>query len=325
MHSPCYAWHTKASASRTVSNPEVFKPFTPRPPRQSALWIPRTAPRRLARIKPQDARKPCPLATLPAELRIMIYDYILPSTTVRILSPEAERNERTEYLAPCLWPSILRVCRVLRSEFAFQFYTRVNFSAPILSKSNFVVVRRFVARLPVAHRHLLAHNKNFKLRWILPEYLQWGDPQDHSSWVACLRYGNLRSIHKKKHKTHFIAFCRLADWFLWCESMGLADMEWKYEFSFNMECSRDIRGDGIMDFVRDELGAFALPCTQAADITDQQRLVIGKGALRMLDAADHAFAMLQPFGVGMVDVQEWCMRKTRLKRFLENWGLRKSR
>jgi hypothetical protein len=162
-------------------------------------------------IKPKDPSKPCPLATLPSELRCHIYTFLLPST--HHISDSWARHKQH------LPPPLTHVCRALRVEASYTYYT-VTYFLFTVRNLDFEPVRKWVDSLPKAHRALLAKNKGMEINIIPrvkgtytyppPKYLI--DDYVSNHWKACKQFGNIYTICGDTHKKHFIIFCRLASW-----------------------------------------------------------------------------------------------------------------
>lgn len=188
-------------------------------------------------IKPSNPSKPCPLAALPSELRTIIYSYVSGNFQRPVLM-----NYRRERHYP---PALLQICRAVRIEAAYMYYTYTAFTW-IVKNLNFTTVTKWLSSLPSAHRALLSRNKKLTIE-IIPglqksytyppkDFLLDATVQDH--WKACQPFGNLYSVKglRTSHGTHdhvrvnFILFCRLASWLKLCSQPSYADVDWDYTF-----------------------------------------------------------------------------------------------
>lgn len=112
-------------------------------------------------IKPQDATKPCPIATLPPELREIIYTYLMPEDSYEIV------------LYPrygC--PKFLRICRMIRYEAGGMFYSKTPLTFEVL-RLDFRYLQKFVMGLPGYFQRALACNRNLTVVVTQPHYYEY--------------------------------------------------------------------------------------------------------------------------------------------------------
>lgn len=188
--------------------------------------------RSLIYIKPHKPHAPCPMSNLPPELRAMIYTHVFSNTT----HPMTIYNRSTDTFQ-FLWPALLQVCRALRIEASYTYFTTTPFTFSIRNL-NFAHVRKWVNDLSAAHRKLLARNKQQLTIVMAPHMVEkytW-PPKDFllddmlkNHWKACERFGNLYAIESKENRKQLILFCRLAAWWSWCGEAGHRDLLWKHE------------------------------------------------------------------------------------------------
>ncbi|KAF1839473.1 hypothetical protein BDW02DRAFT_154066 [Decorospora gaudefroyi] len=100
------------------------KPYTPKKLKRPSLLTPSKRQelqykRDLCPIKPMDLSKPCPLATLPPELRTLIYTFLRPCRGSSFVLANMHKK--------CAHSSLLKVCRAIRIEAGYILYTQVPF------------------------------------------------------------------------------------------------------------------------------------------------------------------------------------------------------
>lgn len=265
MSTPSYARATTSSASRasprssstihTTAEPTKSSPYsakisttpekraqTPLTPKKTlkrpSLLTPRARDqliynRDLYPIKPKDVSKPCLLADLPSELRSLVYTFVLPTT--HHISDSWPAILKHGQQRP---PPLLHICRAIRIEAAYDYYTSTAFKFTVRNL-NFYPVMKWLDELPKQHRALLlSRNRHLGIN-VLPSvkntftyppkgWLIDGYMQDH--WKACQPFGNIYTVPSDVHKSHFLVFCRLASWFLWCSRSPQKDIRWAYTF-----------------------------------------------------------------------------------------------
>lgn len=278
---PRYARDTMASFARS-SNANILKhdkdlsetPKTPskipfKVPPKTPDKVPVRAPRpkrarnsnsALLTIKPYNTNEPCHLAKLPAELRLQIFSYVLPAGPLNV--------HNSDYRDPgCwsnLWPALLRVCRIIRSEAAYIFYLETAFTCRIWNL-NFYPITRWIKSLPRAHRPTLSMNRNLTL------VLQVQEVSSRSTvfqWRIFTQFGTSFMKCHEPHRMHFINFTRLALWWLACSSPLLQGINWHYDIDLdNGETywtwyGYPKRSETMKQWCHSHLLTPALPCVQ---------------------------------------------------------------
>ncbi|KAF2188190.1 hypothetical protein K469DRAFT_684928 [Zopfia rhizophila CBS 207.26] len=339
--SPSYARATSSSSSKESSKSPKTKDVPPkklkRPSslsnheRQLALLL---RHQKALTIKPMDPTKPCPLASLPSEVRVLIYRYVFDIQTIIITLP------RMWKYGSFLWPNLLRVSRAVRHEASYEFYSRTSFEGTIL-ELDFSPVKKWVKQLPVAHRLFLSRNQKLVLELmmndrihmpdgLLTEGFNYAGKTLRDLWEECRRFGNLYDIHGLEHRLHFVRFSRLADWFLWCGRPIHSEINWHHRLAFPNDVpwtysseewarrTRQLVKDNMIRFLRDSIAVPALPCVQGAKISAKQKTVMKKEALNLLEGLNKVFRDLGE-GVGEESNQDWERRVASLRRYLERW------
>ncbi len=223
----------------------------------------------LYHILKQDPKKPCPLAELPSEIRTVIYEYVL-------LQPEVAQYPPIKYLArhdlPFVytWPSLLHVCRAMRIEAAYTYYTSTPFVFTV-KHLDFSPVRQWVESLPPKHRALLSMNKQISIHvrirmrdtHFFPPKGWLFDASMTDQWKTCARFGDIYSLQSRQDRKRFILFCRLANWWLWCAQPLYQNIKWNYMFRDAWRGFRDPDElepgkHRLEEFLRDSVMSFAL-------------------------------------------------------------------
>lgn len=303
--------YTRATASSTMKgHPQSSKTKEAETPKGAPKKLKRPSTLTLANrktiiynadlhpINPHDTKKPCPLATLPSELRTIIYTYILaPSRGIN--QPQQKICAKTSASPPYIWPALLHICRAMRIEAAYTYYTSTPFTFCVRNLNFASSVMRWVDSLPREHRRLLARNRRIKID-IVPRfsnsftyaprnYLLDGFMDQH--WAACAPFGNLYAVYGDEHREHFIVFCRLATWWLWCDKMGNGKIEWSYVFdeageqrqTFWMGYPRE----ELLCFLVERVSVLVMGCVRRAWTRRNTRTVgMRREAVRMLDALE---------------------------------------
>ncbi|KAF2032687.1 hypothetical protein EK21DRAFT_60207 [Setomelanomma holmii] len=193
-------------------------------------------------ITPADRSRPCLLANLPSELRITIYQHVINTTIAHPGSVLLSKTKSRQFTTP----SILNVCRAIRIEAAYIFYTLQPFTFHV---RNFDLhpITSLLEHISPAHRALLTRNRNLNINVDIhvrstytyppPDYLFDATMQEH--WRACSQFGNLYALTSDTRKLDFILFCRLLKWFHFNDARPYRDIRWNYIF--------DITRNSIMD------------------------------------------------------------------------------
>ncbi|KAF2248739.1 hypothetical protein BU26DRAFT_518955 [Trematosphaeria pertusa] len=319
---PRYARATAASAARSSpKSPKVQEDATT----PKKLKRPSTLPSPKFRaeyhdsgpftLKPENPKKACRLATLPPEIRLLIFEHVLRvCPTVYI----PQHGARVACRGKQLWPALLRVSRLVRQEAAYVFYMQTTFICAIHDLS-FKAIKYWVELLPAAHRTFLARNTNLRLDLRI-EMREWVRASLAQSWIATERFGNMYSIRREKHRLHFISFCKLADWFLWCGKPANVKMKWNYavEITAWSWSGWPSRAALIQQFLDVCLLPFSFPCVHQAWVRERRQSEMKKEALNMLDGLDGIFQ-----GSSRAEKAtwegEWNRKVEILRRFLGKW------
>ncbi|KAH6614083.1 hypothetical protein C7974DRAFT_404480 [Boeremia exigua] len=245
----------------TPVNAQSSKPSSQSPKRSQKLKRPSTLTRRaresiaynadLYHIKPSNPSKPCLLATLPSELRTLIYTFVLGDLQRPILMNYGRIRHSPS--------TLLHICRAVRIEAAYIYFAEASFTW-IVKNLNFAMIMRWLQSLQPSHRSLLSRNPNLTIE-IIPglsksfTYPPKGfllDDTMENHWKVCQPFGNLYTVkstrtsnargplalfndidHDPTHdsaKVFFILFCRLAGWSRLRTQPSYANIRWKYEF-----------------------------------------------------------------------------------------------
>jgi len=198
----------------------------------------------LTHIKPSSLSKSCPLAGLPSELRTLIYSYVFGDPK----RPTLMYYGRMKYSPPAL----LQVCRAIRIEAAYNYFTQASFTWTV-KNLNFAMVMKWLNRLQPSHRALLSRNPNMNID-VFPGLLKSYtyppegfllDDTMENHWKTCQPFGNLYTIgaatrhsgtlnvfdrSQAKLRVFFILFCRLAAWSKLRTQPSFANIHWEYTF-----------------------------------------------------------------------------------------------
>jgi hypothetical protein len=255
-----------------------------------------TYKRDLCHINPRDASKPCFLATLPSELRTQIYTYIVPS--IHYIAPSWPAIIKHKQHVP---PALLNTSRAIRIEAAYTYYTGTAFHFTVRNL-DFSPVIRWLEGLAPQYRALLPRNHHGLEINVLPSvrntftyppkgWLLDGYLEHH--WRVCQPFGNIYTVPSDLHKTHFVVFCRLAEWWRWWSTRPLhGDVRCKYNFEqspfanpFGMP---DLHDEAVLrSFLRHHGMVVAMPCVDKAWRRNRNtaRVMTAEG-VKFLDALD---------------------------------------
>ena len=299
MTLPSYALPTTSSLIKANPKPSKTQESKSSPsktpePKPTKLKRPSTlTPRRrqtlaynadLHPITPKDATIPCPLAAIPSELRTAIYTYIFDS-------PVWEVGPTTRLTTP----PILSICRAMRIEAAYTYYTTQPFSFCIRNL-NFTHIQAWVARLTPDHRALLTLNKGLTIYvecglkhsypypghgWLLDDTL-------HAQWKACAEFGNLYKVQTNYQRLLFILYARMRVWFRFAAKApapGVTDRKitWHYDIGG--------RSETLAKFLRLEMWVFRWKFVEEIwpqSVGPERRKIKGE-VLRFLENLDGAF------------------------------------
>jgi len=276
-------------------------------------------------IKAKDASKPCLLSDLPSELRSLIYTFVLPSTHHISDNWPAilKRGQRR-------LPPLLHICRAIRIEAAYDYYTGTSFSFSVRNL-NFYPIMRWIDELPKQHRALLlSRNQQLEIN-VLPNvknsftyppkgWLIDGYMQDH--WKACQPFGNIYTVPSDLHKSHFLVFCRLASWFLWCSRSPYKPIRWRYTFEqspfHNPFGLPGLQEQAVMEwFLKHHVTVLTMECVQKAWKRNKSGAAAMRGeVVRLLNALDQWYRERWVEGR---DGGEWDEAMEALKKGIEKW------
>jgi hypothetical protein len=278
-------------------------------------------------IRPKDPLKPCPLANLPSELRCHIYTFLLPSTWhihdswAMVLRHKQHRP-----------PSLLDICRAIRIEAAYIYYTQTIFKFTVRNL-NFEPVKRWMDALPKDHRALLGRNKRLQINIIPriantftyppPNYLVDGYMEDH--WKVCQQFGNIYTVQGDAHKKHFLVFCRLARWWTWCSKACNMPTQWTYTFdswelrnSYSFGISR--ANILILMFLYDQVAVLKKPCVEKAWRKTGNVGSMQRAAMEWLDALDRWYEEEHDTTDGdLLNEKDWHETMKEIKSAVERW------
>ena len=190
-------------------------------------------PRKLT-IKPAKLQKPHSLTTIPAEIRLMIYDHVLLKGPIYL---DPHRFVLLNNKQTVLTPSLLRVCRLIRTESTEFFYTKTPFVSSISALQSKInsgwiyksMITTWIDKLQPWHFTFFARNHNMTL--VIPStrtnYLR---SQVMARSRVIKRFGDLCSINEQEHQFQFVRFCRVALWWLSCAEYYVKMIKWRFEF-----------------------------------------------------------------------------------------------
>ncbi|KAF1846708.1 uncharacterized protein K460DRAFT_285727 [Cucurbitaria berberidis CBS 394.84] len=338
MVPPSYARATASSTLRAGLNSSKAK---------KAVEVPKGTPKKLKRpstltikdrqeiiysadlhpIKPLNAKKPCPLATLPSELRTEIYTYVLDQAST-IIHPQQFISPRKDR-PPCyIWPRLLHICRAIRIEAAYTYYTSTPFTWTVRNL-NFAPVIAWIDTLPREHRALLPRNRCMKLdiiprisnHFAYPPSNYLIDAPIESHWKACERFGNLFAVSGDQHRKHFIIFCRLGAWWLWCDKYVNRNIQWTYLFCKDWAPNglmKHYRRRSLLSFLEDHVSVLMAPCVRKAWIKNTGTAGMRKEASRMLEALDIWYMQIAKAPTDQVS-SKWREKMGLIKGVVEKW------
>lgn len=287
MAPPSYARPTTSSTLKTTGTPTKSPgPTTPSKlqPQQLGTLQPTSTPiaRKLKRpsaltprhrqsityksdlypIHPFNPTKPCPLALLPSELRLSIYTYALThefaTSQPRFILRPGGRGVKY------IFPPLLHICRAIRIEVAYVYYTSTPFHFTVRNL-DFGCVTGWLDILPLRHRELLSRNKSLKIS-VIPTlrrsftYPPKGwllDKTVDEQWRDCKPYGNVYTLRSEVHRLDFVLFCRLKRWFD-LHSTVYRGVTWTYDFGTNLEkkglFEQVSNGNALCEFLTEQVG-----------------------------------------------------------------------
>ncbi|KAF2829424.1 hypothetical protein CC86DRAFT_346153 [Ophiobolus disseminans] len=330
MPPPSYGRATASSTLKSTTNqsphaPPSKDPSTPKkaPKRPSTI----TPARRktilyksdLYPINPQDTTKPCPLSSLPSELRTTIYQHVLHTPTLNS-HPHSVRKKGVVFYK---WPPILHTSRAIRIEAAYIYYTSSLFSFPIRNL-DFSYLRAWLDKLPRRHRALLGLNRSLDIQ-IIPAlrhtytYPPKGwllDAPVTQHWRECAQFGNL---YDTSQQLKFILFCRLMGWFCFNNAAPYREMKWRYRFDSEF-VGKFFAYDAqiLTKWAREVVGVVGMRGVVRAWTRGR---AAGRGreeAMRFLGDLDEGFGCVEGgYGEGMVE--DWRNLMEGLRKVVEKW------
>lgn len=221
------------------------------------------------------------------------------------------------------FPSLLHICRAIRIEVAYLYYTSTPFSFTVRNL-DFSIATHWLDTLPVRHRELLARNKGLEIV-IVPElkqsftYLPDGwllDKPVDEHWRDCKPYGNLYTL-PSHNRVHFVLFCRLKKWFDGCR-----DLRWKYTFDTVAAKGRfwgqNVDGDIMLEFLMVQVRVIS---SESVGRTWTRGRIGGRGkdeARRFLEDLERGFKDVGE-GRDRSVVWEWGKEMTRVREAVERW------
>jgi hypothetical protein len=276
-------------------------------------------------IKPQDPSKPCPLATLPSELRISIYQYIL-EPHLALLHPRFIRRPGTRQIRHIL-PGILQISQAIRIEAAYVYYTSTHFTFTVRNL-DFSQVILWLDHISPQHRALLTRNQHLSIR-VIP-----GVQQGHSyppqgwlldawmgqHWKDCSPYGNVYTIPSARHQVHFILFCRLLGWFQLNSTMLYRGVTWKYVFDTFVQSPWDrySKAETLFNFLRDQVGVLGMGCVARAWTRGRVGAKGKEKAHVFLEDLDRIFCRVC-LNERESLAEDWAWEMRRLRKVVETW------
>ncbi|KAF2019927.1 hypothetical protein BU24DRAFT_419528 [Aaosphaeria arxii CBS 175.79] len=284
MSSPCYTRPTAASAAREKGKTRASLDTATSPNSENYALVNFNSP-----FQPLDPSKPCLLSTLPPELRLEIFRYLMPEVHVDISLPPSGKPLRNRLLCPRL----LHICRMLRHEVSYLFYGDTYFTGYV-SCLTFRGVHEFESDLFALHKANLTRNRHLRIDIRLPVKDPIPEAGEDELWVQvwkkCRRFGNIYDRQGKKHQAHFVWFCGLAEWFL-TRKAGVTP-RWTYAFTIGYWRIGvyDVEED-LVDFLRDVLSCLMCKCVREAKLNKKEWGLVKSGGLEMLSdlVEDHKF------------------------------------
>jgi hypothetical protein len=281
LATPRYARATAASSSKR--SPKIPKPNQHHKNPQHSTNRVRPTPDS-STIRPADPTKPCPLASLPAELRLMIYDYAFPEGLIYLHSSWFIGQQTAARISP----SLLRVCRLIRNEAAYDLYTRASFLSQI---SSLRPEWNAAWHEKLAPSHLTLFNQNRNMILSMDCTPPWPRSRNNR-WKLTERFGNIYCIHGKVHQDHFVRFCSLAQCWLMMAQRPFRDIKWTCEFpdmAFLTYWHKRAREETLRLWLFDHMSTIALPCVQKNWVRTRREKEMKTPALQMLDGLDQSF------------------------------------
>jgi hypothetical protein len=351
---PNYACSTTASLARAAPQSPISKISTPRrlkrPPMLPALQKHQRSEMGSLSIHAADDGKPCSIASLPTELRLCIYSYLLPSEVeLYCTEPKVWDSDSAEppfeARSHC-WHTprqvLFNVCRKIRAETTYEVFAKSKITLPahgmeywnhicygpqppLDTMALLVWHKTGLSKLSLATLSLLAVNPNVTLPWRLGDHGMdpWILFPTESEWKLCERFGNIYSISGRRHKWYFWNFCMLATWLLRRVGPALIakHLDWTYEIDSDHHIGE------VKAWFDNVLRTVALPCVQAAWVRERREGEMKKHALALLDAVDRFFEKHRRRRTrsrsgedsSPSEHETWVRKIVSLRRFLNDW------
>ena len=248
----------------------------------------------------------CYFGKLPPELRVMIYNLVL--SKQRPLPICSSR--RLPQNSPSVWPALLRVCRAIRHEFSYEFYSKTPFVADI-DNNDFRAVMSWVERLPPTSRAHLQYNNGLVLTFqINVKGHFWFPDGNYASWSETRCFGNIYEV-PDGFRPYFIFIIRLSKWFLWCGARDEMQQHipWKYQARVQhwWYWGDKLRHDDFIRIFRWTLGIYLQPIMKYVRLSrDQKRLIVDEAFSLLRSLEDlHDRNGVEPFQIKYARLRRW--------------------
>ncbi|OCK77391.1 hypothetical protein K432DRAFT_358654 [Lepidopterella palustris CBS 459.81] len=231
--------------------------------------------------------KICHFAKLSPELRIKIYNHVL--NVSHCLFVTSGYYDRTPLLGRLAWPTLLRVCRVIRHEASYEFYSKTTFKG-IIYDNNFEGVYTWYERIPASSRVHLQRNRNLTLQFQLTEdpyhyisMLTWSPRGNRICWNETRLCGNLYEAPDHQRPI-FVSISRLLKWFLWCAKPMHRNIPWRYQVVRRFWSPRGhcLCAEDLLDLFRQTLGMFIHRVKRYVRLSSEQKQLMAHEALNLL-------------------------------------------
>ncbi|KAF2494159.1 hypothetical protein BU16DRAFT_528295 [Lophium mytilinum] len=322
--SPPYARSTVASSAKSSSkslaaptitaNSAVKDPSTPsRSPNPHRIPTHFRTPPSNAPIKSTPGQV-CHLARLPAELRTVIYNFVL--------EPELENHINRPHRFGRSLPRtrLVRVCRRIRYEVSYEFYRRAHFSTYVVHNDFFTVMNWF-RRLTPLQRAAVSRNPNLTLELRLSAYPGIITNEKYA-WDATRNIGNIYEV-SPRNRDRFLRLGGLVTWFTFIAHPALRDVEFRYSLGADKwhywGMSKRFGAVDVDEILRGTLGPLWGESGARAQLDGEQKEAVVRGVERMVKSLEETQAALG------VDFGKWHRRVKQLRRSLLGNGVEGSR
>jgi hypothetical protein len=251
---------------------------------------------------------------MPAELRVRVYSYLIPEHTVCV-------NLRGK-VAPINMRPLSRVCRLIRTEFAYEFCTKAKFRFIFIAPEEHGPLEKWLKMTPPTQRSPLTQNRNTTLSLVFHVYRPtYRHVDETTARIVCSRFGDVNLIPNRQHRADFVNFCKLASWWLWRAEPIAKNIAWDYDFySTNGCCPNPDPIQRLHDVLQNILPLVTLPWVQKAWVRGRREREMKKEALNMLMMVGRAMqARLRERGLPASGDEQWNRKGRKLKRFFERW------